>query len=59
MLICLCNSIPLEDYFENYISLQIFLENLFERKVDLLEEQTLKNPYLIQSINQDKVKIYG
>ena len=51
--------IPLEDYFENYINLKITLENLFGRKVDLLEEQTVKNPYLIKSINQDKLKIYG
>ena len=51
--------IPLEDYFENYINLKITLENLLERKVDLLEEQTLKNPYLTKSINQDKLRIYG
>jgi uncharacterized protein len=53
------NPIPLEDYFENYINLKISLENILERKVDLLEEQTLKNPYLIKSINQDKLRIYG
>ena len=52
-------TMPLEDYFENYINLKISLENLLGRKVDLLEEQTLKNPYLIRSINQDKLKIYG
>lgn len=51
--------IPLEYYFENYINLKITLENLLERRVDLLEEQTLKNPYLIKSINQDKLRIYG
>lgn len=51
--------IPLEDYFENYINLKITLEELFQRKVDLLEEQTLKNSYLIKSINKDKVMVYG
>jgi predicted nucleotidyltransferase len=53
------NSIPLEDYFENYINFKISLENLLGRKVDLLEEQTLKNRYLIESIDQDKLKLYG
>ncbi|WP_254423466.1 nucleotidyltransferase family protein [Algoriphagus sp. A40] len=53
------DQIPLEDYFENFINLQLSLERLFDRKVDLLELQTLKNPYLIESVNQNKVKIYG
>jgi len=35
------------------------LESLFGRKVDLLEEQTLKNPILIRSINESKELIYG
>jgi hypothetical protein len=51
--------IPLEDYFENYINFKNSLEKLFERKVDLLEKQTLKNPYLIQSIEEGKLKLYG
>lgn len=52
-------AIPLEDYFENYINFKMSLERILQRKVDLLEEQTLKNPYLIKSINKDKVAIYG
>lgn len=51
--------IPLEDYFENFINFKISLENLLERKVDLIEEQTLNNPHLIESINRDKIRIYG
>lgn len=51
--------IPLEDYFENYINLKLELEHLLGRKVDLLEQQTLQNPYLIQSIDQNKLRIYG
>jgi uncharacterized protein len=53
------DDIPLEDYFENFINLKNSLERLLGRKVDLLETQTLKNPYLIESVNQNKVKIYG
>lgn len=52
-------SFELSQYFENYINLKKNLEKLFGRKVDLLEEQTLKNPILIKSINKSKELIYG
>lgn len=49
----------LKDYFINYLDLKEQLKNLFEREIDLVEEQTLKNPYLINSINKNKSLIYG
>ncbi len=52
-------TIDLAHYFENYIKLKESLKKLFGREVDLLEEQTLKNPILIQSINKSKELIYG
>lgn len=51
--------IDLAQYFDNYINLKEKLQSLFGREVDLLEEQTLKNPVLINSINQSKTLIYG
>lgn len=51
-------SIPLHDYFENFIGFQVALEKLLGRNVDLIEAQTLKNPYLIQSIEKEKLNIY-
>lgn len=51
--------IELNLYFENYLNLKDNLKSLFGREVDLLEEQTLKNPILIHSINQSKELIYG
>lgn len=51
-------SIPLQDYFENFIGLQIALEKLLGRNVDLQEAQTLKNPYLIRSIEKKQLPIY-
>jgi uncharacterized protein len=51
------SSIPLEDYFENFINFKISFEKLLGRKVDLLKEQTLNNPHLIESINRDKLRI--
>jgi predicted nucleotidyltransferase len=46
-------------YFDNYILLKEKLKDLFHREIDLLEEQTLKNPILINSINKNKALIYG
>lgn len=53
------NPINLSEYFSNYISLKDSLKKLFNREIDLVEEQTLKNPILINSINKNKELIYG
>lgn len=46
-------------YFDNYMDFQNQLQELFQRKVDLVEEQSLRNPILIESINKNKKLIYG
>ncbi|MBL0288169.1 MAG: nucleotidyltransferase domain-containing protein [Bacteroidetes bacterium] len=51
-------SIP-TNYFDNFFDFQFKLEEIFNKKVDLISENTLKNPYLIKSINADKIIIYG
>ena len=51
--------IDLLNYFMNYTSLKEKFKQMFKREVDLLEEQTLKNPILIKSINKNKELIYG
>ncbi|MBU2950710.1 nucleotidyltransferase domain-containing protein [Tamlana agarivorans] len=51
--------IDLEKYFDNYISLKEKLKNIFNREVDLVEGQTLKNPILIKFIEKNKELIYG
>ncbi len=48
----------LEDYADNYFDFKFSLEDLFKRDVDLLEEQALKNPYLLKSINSTKQLVY-
>lgn len=50
---------PLTKYFQNYIDFKTSLQKLFNREVDLVEEQTLQNPFLIKSINKTKELIYG
>ena len=52
-------SIELSMYFDNYMDFKERLEKLFGREVDLVEEQTLRNPILINSINKSKELIYG
>ena len=52
-------AIELSKYFDNYMDFKEKLENLFGREVDLVEEQTLRNPILINSINKSKELIYG
>jgi predicted nucleotidyltransferase len=51
--------IDLAHYFDNYVKFKESLTLLLGREVDVLEEQTLKNPILINSINQNKELIYG
>ena len=51
--------IELTKYFDNYINFKEKLVELFGREVDLLEEQTLRNPILIKSINRSKELVYG
>lgn len=46
-------------YNSNLASFWQKLEELFERKVDLIHGPSLKNPYLIQEINRTKVRLYG
>ena len=53
------NKVEVNDYFDNYFDFKYSLEELFGRKVDLLEEQTIKNPYLKKNVDATKALIYG
>jgi predicted nucleotidyltransferase len=46
-------------YSDSYFNLKFQLEQLFNRKIDLLEQSTIKNPYLRKQIDETKVLIYG
>lgn len=45
-------------YGENYFKIIEELESLLGRTVDLVTERTLRNPYLLKSINSSKLVIY-
>lgn len=51
--------IELLDYADNYFGLLFALQELFDRKVDLVTEKSLKNPYFIEEINRTKQLIYA
>lgn len=53
------DDIDLQDYADNYFDLKFSLEDLFKRKIDLLEEKAIKNPFFKKSINNSKELIYG
>ena len=47
-----------EEKGEQLMTLWEDLENLFSRKIDLLTENSLRNPYLTQEIKQTRKLIY-
>ena len=51
--------VDLYNYFDNYIDLKESLENMLKRHVDLVEDKTIKNPILRNSIDRNKKFIYG
>ena len=53
------NKSEVTDYFDNYFDFKYSLEDLLGRTVDLLEEQTVKNPYLKKNVDATKSLIYG
>ena len=48
-----------EEYADKYFDLHYELEELFARKIDLVTINSLTNPYLIQSINENKELVYA
>ncbi|WP_445731630.1 nucleotidyltransferase family protein [Mariniflexile sp.] len=49
----------IEKYTDNYFELHHKLKELFNRKIDLLTENSLSNPYLIESIEETKQLLYA
>lgn len=51
---------PIEDEASSrYFGFLHFLEDHFNRKIDLITPRSLRNPYLTESIDRDKIRIYG
>ncbi|MCA6462442.1 MAG: nucleotidyltransferase domain-containing protein, partial [Chitinophagaceae bacterium] len=50
---------PVKEYADNYFDFKYSLQNIFNRPVDLLEEQAIKNPFFKNVVNQNKQLVYG
>ncbi|ANQ50746.1 nucleotidyltransferase domain-containing protein [Flammeovirga yaeyamensis] len=57
-LISFTDKLSIEEYTENYFSLHYKLQELFKRKIDLVTESSLSNPYFIESVDESKQLIY-
>lgn len=57
-LISFADTLSIEEYTNNYFALHYRLQELFKRKIDLVTERTLSNPYFIESIDESKQLIY-
>ena len=53
------NNLSVEQYTDNYFDLHNKLEELFHRKIDLLTENSLSNPYFIESLERTKMLLYA
>lgn len=47
------------EYADSYFNLKFALQDLFKRKIDLLESKSIKNQYIRENIDQSKMLIYG
>ncbi len=51
--------ISIEKYTDNYFELHYKLGELFDRKIDLVTENSLSNPYFIESVEETKELLYA
>lgn len=52
-------NINLEDYADNYFDFMDELKSLFRREIDLVCDDSVKNPYFRKELDSTKVQIYG
>lgn len=53
------NSIELLEYSSNFFSFQFALEDLFNRKIDLLSAREIKNPVFREIVDNSKMPLYA
>lgn len=49
----------IDHYADNYFNLKFALEDVFKRRIDLLEEKTIRNPYFKQAIENQRQLLYA
>jgi predicted nucleotidyltransferase len=51
-------NVELNRYADNYFDFKFSLEDLFNRKIDMLEDKAIKNPFFRKTIDLSKKLIY-
>jgi uncharacterized protein len=51
--------VNLVDYFDNYMDFKESMESIFNRQIDLVENQAIKNPIFRKVVDREKQLIYG
>ncbi len=59
LLISFKEDLAIEEYTENYFSLHYKLRELLKTDIDLVTQNSLSNPFFIQSIDQNKQLLFG
>lgn len=49
---------PNIDSFQRYFALVEDLERLFDRQVDVVEDGSIKNPYIIPRVEEDRLQVF-
>ena len=52
-------NLSFDQYTANYFDLHYKLQDLFNRRIDLLTETSISNPFFIKSVDQSKQLIYA
>jgi predicted nucleotidyltransferase len=55
----LFKDLPFETYTDNFFELHQKIEDLLQRKIDLITENSLSNPFFIESIEETKQLLYA
>lgn len=50
--------ISIEEYADNYFKLHDLFQDLLSRKIDLMTENSLSNPYFIKEMEKTKTQLY-
>jgi len=58
-LIVAFDDMPVEEYADNYFDFKFSLQDIFDRPIDLLEQQAIRNPHFLQTVDSTKRLIYG
>jgi len=58
-LLIIFDNISIEEYTDNYFILHKLFRTIFNRKVDLITENSLENPFFIKSIENSKQLLYA